>query len=783
MHTNDNWQEVNQHLDRLLDLEPAEQTLRLAEIRQSDPAMAERLGRLLRGIQVSAPLDDIATSDVFQDAIASLEGFKPGDQIDTWTLLRRTGRGGMAEVFEATRMVGGVEQRAAIKLMALGLGSEEQRRRFRQETGILARLDNHRLSRLIDAGTVADGRPWLAMEFIDGKPIDRACDELGLDVADRVRLMIEVARAVDYCHRVLVVHRDIKPSNIFVTPEGKVRLLDFGIAKVRDVESDNPEETAFSSVAYTLQFTSPEQLAGKVTGIDCDVYQLGLVLYLLLTGRRAFQPYEDDIATLQEAMQAGPALPSQACLEPETGRAASAHLVRGDLDSIIMQALEPDPTARYPGAREFADDLQRWLDGMPVSARTYTPWYRATRYLRRHWVGAGALFVIFILISGYGITVTWQSQRLSEERNVAELARLRAESIQEFLLQVFGSVDPESQASRGKSVEQLLIEGVARARDEFGDQPLLAAQLMTDMGDVLARRGKLEDALGAFTDALEMRRNALGPEHPDTLITQRELGDVLYRLDQGPEALALLTDHLQTVERVFGTESDEMVRALLALGPVESVYGDIQEAESELTRAIDIHRRLHPGDDLDTEPALLRARLDNQLGVILLRAKKYDEALDIQTRSLAGFEQQVGRLDTRTVEARKNLAFTYRMLRQPEAARTAFEQTLADERELYDGAHWQIAFTIGHMANLASDVKDYQRSLELWREAEVETRAAMGDDFYWVQSARLGQVRSLMQLDRKTEAREILLDIIAMESTSSEMAENARQLLERYEDD
>lgn len=782
MPTDDNWQELNRHLDQLLDLEDSARDRRLADIAESDPALALQLKRLLAGVDHSASLEDMAATGVFQEALASLEGFGRGDQIGSWTLLGRTGSGGMAEVFEATRTVGGVEQRAAIKLMALGLGSEEQRRRFRQETGILARLDHHRLSRLIDAGTVADGRPWLAMEFIDGKPIDAACNERGLDVADRVRLMIEVARAVDYCHRALVVHRDLKPSNIFVTPEGKVRLLDFGIAKVQDVKSNNPNETAFNSIGFTLQFTSPEQLAGKITGVDCDIYQLGLVLYLLLTGRRAFERFEKDISGLQEAMRAGPALPSQSCLDGEAGGMGDArrraHLLRGDLDSIIMHALEPEPAARYPGAREFADDLQRWLDGLPVSARTYTPWFRAARYLRRHWVGAGALAFIFLLISGYGITVTWQTKRLAEERNVAELARLRAESIQGFLLQVFGSVDPESQASRGKSVEQLLIEGVERAHAEFKDQPLLAAQLMMDMGVVLSRRGKLETALGAFTDALQMRKQLLGPDHPDTLATETELADVLYRLGQGPQALELMTNHLAAVERVFGTESDEMMEALLAHGKVESVYGDIAEAEQQLNRAVDIHHQLYPGEDLDKDSALLLGRLENQLGVILMRAQKYEEAFEVQTKCLADFERLVGRLDIRTVEARKNLGFAYSKLNQPEKARAMFEQTLHDQREIYDGAHWQIAFTYGHLANLASQAEDYEQALDLWRKAEVETRTAMGDDYYWIQSARYREAQALMMLDRKPEARVILRDIVAKGDAAGKNAERALAMLE-----
>jgi len=213
------------------------------------------------------------------------------------------------------------------------------------------------------------------------------------------------------------------------------------------------------------------------------------------------------------------------------------------------------------------------------------------------------------------------------------------------------------------------------------------------------------------------------------------------------------------------------------------VYGEIAAAEQQLKRAVDMHHNLHPGEVLDKEAALLLARLENQLGVILMRAQKYDEALDIQARSVADFEQLVGRLDIRTVEARKNLGFAYSKLQQPDKARAMFEQTLRDQRELYDGAHWQIAYTYGHLANLAVQAGDYEQALELWRQAESETRNAMGDDYFWIQSARYQQAKVLMMLDRKDEARVILRDIADMGDAAGANAERAVAMLEQYEEE
>ena len=789
MTTDAQWQRLDRHLDELLELEATAREARLAEIGLTDPVLARKLARMIANVASTDPLEDMGSSMLFQEAVASLEGLAPGDQLGGWTLQRRCGSGGMADVFEASRVIGDAVQRAAIKVMAVGLGSEEQRRRFRQETAILARLEDPRLSRLIDAGASPAGLPWLAMEYIDGQPIDSACDELRLGLKARVRMMIEVAQVVDYCHRELIVHRDLKPSNIFVTAKGRVRLLDFGIAKVQEVAPLDPQQTATLSPAFTVQFTSPEQLSGRTAGIASDVYQLGLVLYLLVTGQRAFARFEHNPLELIRAMRAGPALPSalpRAQTGAETGANAPrarrrrwVRALRGDLDAVVMRALEAEPEARYRGAREFAEDLQRWLDGVPVTARSHTPWFRAARYLRRHWVGAGAVAAIFLLVSSYAVTATWQSKRLARERNVAEQARVRAEAMRDFLLQVFGSVDPMSQTSRGKTVEQLLIEGAERARTEFPDQPLLAAQLLMDMGDVLLRRGKLQEARMAYEEALTLRQRELGPEHPETLETVPDLGRAQYRLGEGQEALELLSGHAERVERALGAPSAPLVEALLALAAVESVYGDIAAAEDQIRRALDLQLALHPEGAAGSEERLRQADIEHQMAVVLLRAGKYEEAAGVLAGSLARFETEAGRLDVRTLDARKNLGFAYRMLLRPEEARAVFEETLSDERELYDGAHWQIAYTIGHIANLASDAKRYDEAVELWKEAEEETRAALGDDYIWIESARYGQGRCLVLGGRLEEGLPILQELVES-GRDRAMAERARSLLERY---
>jgi len=784
----DEWGRIDLALNELLGLPVPARESSLRELEMSDPALAARLRSLLGNLQAGDLLDSIAAAGLSANALASISGLSGGDRLNDWTLTEPIGSGGMAEVFAAERWINGALQRAAIKVMALGMDGLGQRSRFQRETAILAQLNDPRLSRLIDAGTAPDGRPWLAMEYVEGERLDRACNRLGLGIESRVQLVIEICKAVDHAHRQLVIHRDLKPSNILLTSDRHVRVLDFGIARVIDEHGDE-ETTRTLGQAFTLSYASPEQLQNQPTGVASDVYQLGLVLYWLLTDSLPWAHAGGDLIKRLRQMNETPALPSQQMTlapasvlqERSSTRRRLQHRLRGDLDSIVMHALEFRPESRYPGARELANDLQRWLDGLPIMVRRYSTAYRLSRYLRRHWLGAGAIGLICVLGIGYAVQTTLHAVRLAEERNQAEVARQRAESMQQFLLDVFGSVDPQLQESRGKSVDQLLIEGVARAQASFSDQPLLAAQVLVDMGDVLRRRGRFNDAIGALRTALALRENALGPAHPDAVATLPSLGDALFKNGQRDEAMAILRRNLDAVAQRDNQASAAMVEALRALGGVESVHGDIQVAEQRLRMAIEMHQALNP--DLAVDAALLAAQLDNQLAAILLRDRRFEEAEPILASSYAVQAAILGPLDQRTHEVRKNWAFVLRMLKRAEAAERELTALLEDERSLYQGPHIHIAYTLGHLANLASDRQDYEKAIQLWQQAEAEARAALGDQHPWVTTSQMGAARSMLLIGRREEGRAILQRIAAMTGRQDDTAELAEEVLQRYDRD
>lgn len=791
MTPNADWQRVDALLSDLLDLAQEERDRRLDALVRDDPDLAARMRRLLAHAEDSSLLGQTDHPPTFTASDRTGAELAPGQILGDWRLRQRIGMGGMAEVFEAERDLSGIRQKAAIKVMSSGRGGALEQARFHQETEILAGLHDPRIARLIDAGRAPDGRRWLALEYVEGQPIDRYCaDRLG--VHERVELIIDMIAAVEHAHQQLIIHRDLKPENILVNREGEIRLLDFGIARIVQSEAAADHATHTALRAYTLRHASPEQLAGRAAGVGSDVYQIGILLYQLLTGQRPFDSRDEDPGLLLNAMREGARPPSMANSLADfatgiPGRPSPARLraqLRGDLDSIVLRALEFEPDQRHPDAASLRRDLENWLAGRPISGRSYSRIYRTRLYLKRHWLGASSLAAVVALLMGYAVTVTVQSSRLEVQRNEARQAQLRAESMQRYLLDVIGSVDPNLTASRGKSIDQLLVEAADGAREEFADQPELVADLLLDIGSVLLRRSRLEEARQTLSEALALREDELGPDHPETRAVVIQLAAARYLSGDREQAISLVSDLLARTERLEGRDSAAYVEATLALAPYESEHVDNAAAVARLSELLARHVAIHGAQTSElSENALVhRAAIQAQLGVSLLRAARYGEAQPLLESAVATQEQVHGVLDQRTMESRKNLAFSLRMLgRRPESTEQ-FERLLVAERALYQTAHWRIAYTLGHLANLASDDGNYVRAIELWQASETEMRDAAGDDHPWVLRSQMSAARSMFLGPDPERGRQILESFAARTDLIDDTAEIAAEILERYSD-
>jgi serine/threonine protein kinase len=365
------------------------------------------------------------------DAMVKSAPGMEGRQLRGYELIREIGRGGMGSVYLAERADGAYRKQVAIKIVHAEEKNREILERFRQEREILASLDHPNIARLLDGGSTEEGLPYFVMEFVDGQPIHRWCDERKLNVRRRLELFRDVCAAVQYAHQHLVVHRDLKPGNILVTPDGTVKLLDFGIAKLlHPVQTGELPATITMMRLMTPEYASPEQIKGETTTTLTDVYSLGVVLYELLTGHR---PYHLLSAAMHEIarviLEEEPTRPSDVVTttdegperdrlkQPITPQTVSAvregdpnrlrKRLQGDLDSILLTSLRKEPSRRYSSVEAFSEDLRRHLENRPVSAREDSFWFRATRFARRHPGGVIAFVMIALLLGTASLTMIW----------------------------------------------------------------------------------------------------------------------------------------------------------------------------------------------------------------------------------------------------------------------------------------------------------------------------------------------------------------------------------------
>lgn len=477
------WTTVSRLLDDALDVPPGARAAWIDGLDTEYDALKPQLRELLAqaasmdSAAFLATLPKLATAGEVHAAEggASEEGSRAGSAVGPYRLVRVLASGGQGSVWLAERPDGLVNRPVALKLphgLAFRPGLAE---RMARERDILATLNHPHIARLYDAGVTVEGEPYLALEYVDGTALDRHCADRGLSVPDRVRLFLQVVRAVAYAHGQLVIHRDLKPTNILVTDEGYVRLLDFGIAKL--LATDAPVDstlTADAGRALTLPYASPEQVLQQPLGVATDVYSLGVVLYELLTGVRPHRPERDSAAALEDAiLNADAKRPSDVAPSPAARKA-----ITGDLDTIVLKALKKAPLERYATAEALADDLERALDGRPVLAQADSRIYRVRKFVGRHRVGvAASVALVVALVGGLIGTATglMRAQRAEAtaraERDAALVQQSRAEASNGFLQSMLIQADP----GRPLNATELLDRGTKQLDQAEGmDESTLA---------------------------------------------------------------------------------------------------------------------------------------------------------------------------------------------------------------------------------------------------------------------------------------------------------------------
>jgi serine/threonine protein kinase len=651
---NTRWQTLSPLLDKLLDAGAAQREERLARLRHDDPALADEIAALLAAevaIQREAFLEGSAL-----DFAAMAGGALAEKRIGAYTLERPLGHGGMGSVWLARRSDGRFEGKAAVKFLHFALLTRGGPERFEREGNVLARLAHPNIARLLDAGVAEGGQPYLVLEYVEGEPIDRWCEDRSLDIEVRIRLFLDVLRAVGHAHGKLILHRDLKPSNILVTAEGQVKLLDFGIAKLLDDDTRGAQATELTQLAgraFTPEYAAPEQIRGEEVTMATDVYALGVLLYRLLSGQHPTSSVtRTGVEQMRAVLETEPAPLSKAASQTGLGTSGGpahtslpARALRGDLDNIAAKALKKLPRERYATVAAFADDLERYLKDEPVTARPDSRSYRIRKFVLRHRLGVAAASATLLALVAGVIGTTWQAIEARRERDNALYEAERALAKGSLVELMLGALRT---AGRPLTQRELLDRSVQLVEKQFARDPRIAIDLMLPFAGQYLNLGDTEAELAVMRRLGEIAASTGDPY----LVAKVACYTVETELSRGRKDLAeaQLATGLEALAKLARPDFKLAGACLQAEADVAWAHGDLVRALERITLALqhteregDTRGNIYPKQTAFLA-ALQRERGDLKASFELLkRLQRLDEE--------AGRTESIGYLAARRDEA------------------------------------------------------------------------------------------------------------------------------------
>ncbi len=510
-----------------------------------------------------------------------------GREFGHYRILREIGHGGMGAVFLAERADGEFDQQVALKIVRQTIVSSELERHFRRERQILASLNHPNIAKLLDGGVSAIGEPFLAMEYIEGANLLEFAAEISIE--EKLKLFIKVCNAVEYAHRHLVVHRDIKPSNILVTADGEPKLLDFGLAKPSETSELNANETTETAFrALTPAYASPEQLRGQTVTTSSDTYSLGVVLYELLSGEKPFhfenKSLEEILQTVTTGEPPPPSAISNSRLQNSNFKNPKSKIrnpkLKGDLDIITLKALRKEPDRRYNSVVAFAEDIERHLKGLPITARPQTFSYRSSKFFRRNkiTVSAGVLILLSLFVGGIVSFVQFRR---------AQAEKAKAEQVNSFLQKMLLTANPEQSSNQGKgysaSINDLLAQATQRLdSDDFSSQPEVKAELEYLIGTIYLNQGKLDSAEKYLQTALKMQAELYDTNSKQILLSENSLGSLYLAkadYDRAENMFEKILPSLREQFRLGNIKIPVMADALNNFALLKRARGDSRQSE------------------------------------------------------------------------------------------------------------------------------------------------------------------------------------------------------------
>ncbi len=727
------WRQADSILDQLLDLDQGQR--REALERLTAPGLLRvRVEHLLAAVEQPGILDQSHFSGLEAATDDSLPDLS-GRTLGAYSLERLIGRGGMSAVYLARRVDGAYDAPVALKVLNAGLLATDWHERFRLEVRFLASLRHPHIASLLDAGVAEDGTPWLVTEFVDGEPIDQYSRRRKLSLRDRVGLMTDLCEAVAFAQKNLIVHRDIKPENVLVTDQGRVVLLDFGIARALDSQAGSRIDRQ-NTRAFTPQYAAPEQLGGQPVTTATDVFSLGVVLYRLLTDSAPFAGQTD---VRRSSVRPSRQVATQDGIDASE-RKRRIQTLKGDLDNIVLKAMADEPERRYANAEQFRSDLQAWLSYRPVSARAPSMTYRLTLFFQRRTALALTLLTL-ALVTVVGVSATlWQSR---EARLQAELAR----SVSDYLVTVFTSSDPTMGDAEDPPASELLRRGSREALDTLDSEPAVAAELLRVIGSIQRKLSFFDDAEASLSGALERlpqgsrtsqsRAEILMPYamlahdtgNYEISVERQESALAALPSSIGPRHPLRLEGHVDLAQLQMWADPPSALNELDRLRSMidDSTLDDRLRIKAMRTLAMVLGgNELHPDEHAAVLEKALRlaesgagfgplevSDIHGEIGLMHLERSNYALAGESIARVLQVEQGIFGADHPRLVAVLSNLGFAYFFSRQPVESLEAFERAYAIGAAAWDNDHPYLpdyrAAAAGPLRTLAA----YERLSEL----------------------------------------------------------------------
>lgn len=719
------WELIKSVVDQALILQGREKDTYIEEVKRKYHTISTEVIEILQNIEESERdhfLEEVWSDqkNMLLDISGKLSEVEIDDtlinkEIGAYRLTKVIGRGGMGTVFKASRADGEFHKEVAIKIIKNGLGTGNTILRFKVEREILAGLHHPNIAHLLDGGVTEEGVPYLIMEYVDGTPIDEYCDDNKLNLSERLDLFKDVCATVQHAHGNLIVHRDLKPQNIYVTQEGIVKILDFGIAKLL-----NPRHQQISSVEtipgqkiWTPQYAAPEQVRDESITVATDIYALGALLHHLLTGSHPYDLEGKTLSEMEETIKnATPLTPSRSLETLEVPKKCAAfrkttldalhRKLQGDLDALVSKAIRKEPEYRYQSAAQLSEDIDRYKSGLPLIAREGTFRYRIGKFIRRNKARLSAAAALFILLLLFGGFYTW---RITEERDIAQLERDKLEQVVEFMTGLFEASDPvESQGEQFTALD-LLEQGVEQV-SELNDQPVLQAELLSVIGSTFRGMNRPEKAQPLLEQALQIQRDYWRKDHPDIANTLNSLGSVHWSDGQVKQADRYLSEALEMRRRLYGNIHPDVFTSMNNYALVLLDKNELDEAEKLYLETLEARKEYYGEEHAKVGVSL------NNLAFFLQRRGKYEEAEKYFRETLALWRKLQGDEHSDVGIILNNLGHLLRLMGKYNEAEQMLRQSIKIRKKVYGPDHLKVGFALNNLAMVLHEKQAYDEAMK-----------------------------------------------------------------------